>query len=51
MKQVQITDVPEGAHFFYDGEEFVVDNRSGYPFIETTCISNPDKYDGLGLAF
>lgn len=51
MKKVQITVVPEGTHFFYDGEEFVVDNRDGYPFIETTCLSNPEKYDGLGLAF
>lgn len=51
MKEVSITLVPEGTHFFYDGEEFVVDNRSGYPFIETTCISNPAKYDGYGLAF
>lgn len=51
MKQVQITVVPEGTHFFYDGEEFVVENRNGYPFIETKCISNPAKYDGYGLAF
>lgn len=51
MRQVQITVVPEGTHFFYDGEEFVVENRNGYPFIETRCISNPAKYDGLGLAF
>lgn len=51
MKQVQITVVPEGTHFYYDGEEFVVENRSGYPFIETKCISNPAKYDGYGLAF
>lgn len=51
MRQVQITVVPVGTHFFYEGEEFVVDNRDGYPFIETTCLSNPEKYDGLGLAF
>lgn len=51
MKQVQITVVPEGTHFFYDGEEFVVENRNGYPVIETRCISNPEKYDGYGLAF
>ena len=51
MKQVCITNVPVGTHFFYKEEEYVVKERDEYPFILTKCTSNPDKYDGLDLMF
>ena len=49
--KADITTLPIGTKFKYNGELFEVEDRSEYPFIQTRCITEPNEYDGLGVMF
>lgn len=48
---VCITDVPEGTRFKWNGKDYVVTDRDGYPLIEAKCLTEPNDYEGLGVVF
>ena len=46
-----ITTLPEGTRFLYKTMDYVVVDRSEYPFIECKCMTEPNDYEGHNVLF
>lgn len=49
--KANITNLPVGTRFLYDGMDYEVTGRGDYPFILAKCHTQPNDYNGLDIMF
>lgn len=46
-----VSDLPVGTKFTFDGMEYEVVDRDEYPFVECKCLTEPNDYEGHNVLF